>query len=177
MASQEAVAAVILCVWRRRHQRYRAAYERDSARRRRLVAFYQHQAQELATIKALVTRRTLLSSVLQTRTVWVRKRSYTFLDRIVAGWNEAEWKRNFMTGRPTFHFLCTAFSVLELPLDIVLALNVQQKSDFTFIRERSFFLTPRTRLDAGSTHLRKRVEFGCKTRVDPSSRGACERCI
>ena len=108
MASQEEVAAFILClgliwVWRRRHHRYRAARERDSARRRRLLAFYQRQTQELATITALVTRRTLLGSVRQTRTVWVRNRSHTFLDRIVAGWDEAEWKRNFRIGRPTFH--------------------------------------------------------------------------
>ena len=74
MASQEELAAFILClglilVWRRSRQHYRAARERDCARRRRLVAFYQRQMQELATITALVTRRTLLGSVWQTRTV------------------------------------------------------------------------------------------------------------
>ena len=109
-----------------------------------MVAFYQRQAQELATITVLVTRRTLLASVWQTRTVWVRNRSHTFFDRIVAGWDEAEWKRNFRIGRPTFHFLCTAFPncrdllignlvakrALELPLDTVLAPNVQHKRDF-----------------------------------------------
>ena len=58
-----------------------------------MVAFYQRQVQELAMIPALVTRRTLLVSVRQTRTVWVRKRSHTFLDHIVAGWNEADWKK------------------------------------------------------------------------------------
>ena len=73
-----------------------------------MVVFYQRQAQELATITALVTRRTLLGSVWQTRTVWVRNRSHTFFDHIVAGW-EAEWKRNFRIGRLTFYFLCTAF--------------------------------------------------------------------
>ena len=54
-----------------------------------MVAFYQRQAQELATITALVTRRTLLGSVWQKRTAWVRNRSHTFVDRIVAGWDEA----------------------------------------------------------------------------------------
>ena len=49
-------------------------------------------------------------SVWQTRTVWVRNWSHTFLDRIVAEWDEAEWTRNFRIGRPKFHFLCTAFS-------------------------------------------------------------------
>ena len=53
-----------------------------------MVAFYQRQAQELATITALVTRRTLFGSVRQTRTVWVRNRSHTLFDRIVAGWDE-----------------------------------------------------------------------------------------
>ena len=65
-----------------------------------MVAFYHRQAQELATITALVTQRTLLGSVRQTRTVWVRNRSHTFFDRI------------------------------ELPLDTVLAPNVQHKRDF-----------------------------------------------
>ena len=37
----------------------------------------------------------------------MRDRSHTFLDRIVAGSDEAEWKRNFWVGRPTSHFLCT----------------------------------------------------------------------
>ena len=44
-----------------------------------------------------------------------------------------------------------------------------------FVRDRPFFLTPRTRLDASSTHPRRWVELGCKTRVEPGSRCACER--
>lgn len=71
------------------------------------MAFYQRQAQELTTITALATRRLLIGSVRQTRAVWVRDRSHAFLDGIVAQWDEAEWKRNFRIGRPTFHFLCT----------------------------------------------------------------------
>ena len=57
-------------------------------------------------ITTLVTQHTLLGSVWQTRRVWVRNRSHTFLDRIVAGWDEAEWKK-IRIGRPTFLFLCT----------------------------------------------------------------------
>ena len=157
------------------------------------MAFYQRQAQELATITALVTRHTLLGSVWQTRTVWVRKRSHTFFDHIVAGWDEAEWKRNFRIGRPTFDFLRTAFPncrdllvgnlvakrTLELPLDTVLAPNVQHKRNFGVGPHSSaigHFLTPRTRFDLSSTHLRRWVELGCKTRVEPGSRCACERC-
>ena len=45
-----------------------------------------------------------------------------------------------------------------------------------FVCDRPFFLTPRTRLDASSTHLRRWVELGCKTQVEPGSRCACERC-
>ena len=141
MASQEDVAAFILClgliwVWRQRRQHYRATCER-------LVAFYQCQAQELATITALVTRRTLLDSVRQTRPVWVRKRSHTFLDRIVAGRNEAQWKRKFYDWEANIPFSLysilsrdllignlVAKGTLEKPLDTVLAPNVQQKSDF-----------------------------------------------
>ena len=65
-----------------------------------MVAFYQRQAQELPTITALVTRRTLLGSV-----------------------------------------LADTDSMAE-----------EQES-------------PRARLDTSSTHLRRRVEIGCKTRV------------
>ena len=54
-----------------------------------MVAFYQRPAQELATITASITRHTLLGSVRQRRTVWVRNRSHTFVERIVAGWDEA----------------------------------------------------------------------------------------
>ena len=46
----------------------------------------------------------------------------------------------------------------------------------TFVCDRPFLLAPRTRLDTGATHLRKWVELGCKTRVEPGSRCACERC-
>ena len=65
-----------------------------------MVPFYHRPAQELATITVLVAQRTLLGSVRQTRTVWVRNRSHTFFDRI------------------------------ELPFDTVLAPNVQHKWDF-----------------------------------------------
>ena len=72
-----------------------AAYESserelDSARRRRLMTFRWRQAAELATITTLVTRTLLLSSVRQTRSVWVRNRSHTFLDQVVARWDEEE---------------------------------------------------------------------------------------
>ena len=45
----------------------------------------------------------------------------------------------------------------------------------TFVCDWPFFLTPWTHLDTSSTHLRKRVELGCKTRVEPGSRCAYER--
>ena len=143
-----------------------------------MVAFYQRQAQELATITALVTRRKLLGSVRQTQTVWVRNRSHTFFDRIVAGWDEAEWKRNFRIGRPTFHFLCTAFPNCRDLRDREPRCEANPGAAFgycpcskrsaqegfrrqsAFIRDWPFFLTPRTRLDTSSTHLRRRVELG-----------------
>ena len=61
------------------------------------------------TVLGVEGRRTLLGCVWQTRTVWVRNRSHTFFDHIVDGWDEAERKRKFRIGMPTFHFLCTAF--------------------------------------------------------------------
>ena len=72
-----------------------------------------------------------------------------------------------------------AKGTLELPLDTVLVPNVQHEGFrrwSAFVRDRPFFLTPRTRLDASSTHLRRWVELGCKTRVEPGSRCTCERC-
>ena len=73
----------------------------------------------------------------------MRKRSYTFLDRIVAGRNEAEWKRKFyweanipfslysILSRDLLIGNLVAKGTLEQPLDTVLAPNVQQKSDFS----------------------------------------------
>ena len=72
-----------------------------------MMAFRWRQAGELATITVLVPRTLLLSSVRQTRSVWVRHRSHAFLDQVVVKWDEEEWKGNFRIGRPTFHFLRT----------------------------------------------------------------------
>ena len=113
MASQEEVAAFILClrlIWVRRRRRYKAARERDSARSRRVVAFYQRQAQELATISysAGNTAYTAWQCSVDTDSIG-EEQEHTFFDHIVAGWDETEWKRNFRIGRPTFYFLCTAF--------------------------------------------------------------------
>ena len=100
-----------------------------------IAGVYQHQAQELATLTALVTQPTLLGSVQQTRTVWVRNRSHTLLDRIVAGWDVAEWKRNFRIGRPTFHFLCTElFPHLQRANVIRKPLTVEERIAITLWR-------------------------------------------
>ena len=112
MAAASKLALVIVCfglVWlqRRRRQRYRAEISRSMARSRRMVTFYRRQMHELALVTALVSRELLLRSVRQTRTLWVRPRSQSFLEVTVASWDDEYWKRNFRIGRPTFRFLCS----------------------------------------------------------------------
>ena len=69
-----------------------------------MTALYRRHTEDLTAITAIVTRRLLLLSVRQQRTMWVRHRSHVFFSEIVSCWEDEEWKRNFRIGRPTFNF-------------------------------------------------------------------------
>lgn len=112
MASASEFALIIICfglIWlqRRRRQRYRAAISRSRDRSRRMSILHRRQMDELTLVAALVARGFLLRSVRQTRRLWVRPRSQSFLEVTVARWDEEYWKQNFRIGRSTFRFLCS----------------------------------------------------------------------
>ena len=119
---------------KRRLRRHREARRRLLATRERAIALQRRQAHDLAVVTAVVTRHLLLS-VHQERTMWVRPRSHAFFREIVSGWDDAEWKRNFRVGRPTFSFLCLQLaSVLQQREVVRKPLSVEEKVAITLWR-------------------------------------------
>jgi hypothetical protein len=76
-----------------------------AARKRRRLAFYFSQEQELNAV-ATIHVSDIFASTLQRRYVWARTRSQAFANS-VGMWDDSEWKRNFRVSRETFRYLCT----------------------------------------------------------------------
>ena len=152
---------LLLCLalyWirKRRVRRSREALQRALIPRRRIADLRRKHAEELALISAIVTRRLLLKSVRQKRMMWTKPRSRTFFCN-VSGWEDAEWKRNFRIGRPTFNFLCLQLtSVLQRREVIRKPLSVEE----TCVLVQPF-LTRYLRLNPSRTPVRTRVEPAC----------------
>ena len=153
---------LLLCLalyWirKRRVRRSREALQRALISRRRIADLRRKHAEELTLISAIVTQRLLLKSVRQKRMMWTKPRSRTFFCNVVSGWEDAEWKRNFRIGRPTFNFLCLQLtSVLQRREVIRKTLSVEE----TCVLVQPF-LTRNLRLNPSRTPVRTRVEPAC----------------
>ena len=142
---------------KRRVRRNREALQRALILRRRIADLRRKHAEELTLISAIVTRHLLLKSVRQKRMMWTKPRSRTFFCNVVSGWEDAEWKRNFRIGRPTFNFLCLQLtSVLQRREVIRKPLSVEE----TCVLVQPF-LTRYLRLNPSRTPVRTRVEPAC----------------
>lgn len=101
-----AVLFLFAWLWKRLQKRRKLILAGACAAQRRLHFLKRYQEQILVA-SLFRAQLYLTSSSIPQRRLWMRARSQSFYSDVVCNWDDAEWKRNFRVGRPTFRFLCT----------------------------------------------------------------------
>ena len=102
----EELLVIVLLFWlhSRRARRQRARIWRAAALRRVCYAVMETQRQMLLCA-SLAISWCLLQGTLVDRTLWIKHRSTGFIQDIVPGWHDQDFKGNFNVSRATFLYL------------------------------------------------------------------------